>query len=130
MTPAERILAQRQAQRLRWVELAPASDGKPARRVQITRPTETEQPALLQRKGDGFQWSADIEHVKRFVVGWDGFTEADLVGAAGGDQPVPFSAALWADVCADSSDTTTTVAAALLAFLADYHRTLEADAKN
>lgn len=130
MTPAERILAQRQAQRLRWVELAPASDGKPARRVQITRPTETEQPAFLQRKGDGFQWSADIEHVKRFVVGWDGFLESDLVGAAGGDQPVPFSAALWADVCTDSSDITAKVAEALLTALADYHRAVEADAKN
>lgn len=130
MTPAERILAQRQAQRRSWVELAPASDGKPARRVQITRPTETEQPAFLQRVGDGYQWAADIEHVKRFVVGWDGFTEADLVGAAGGDQPVPFSPALWADVCTDSKATTAKVAEALLAALTDYHRTVEADAKN
>ena len=130
MTPAERILAQRQAQRLRWVEVAPAQDGKAARRVQITRPTETEQPQFLRRTGDKYQWVADLEHVKRFVVGWEGFLESDLVGAAGGDQPVPFNAALWADVCADSSDTVTTVAKALLDTLADYHRALEADAKN
>lgn len=130
MTPAERILAQRQAQRLRWVEVAPAQDGKPARRVQITRPTETEQPKFLRRTGDKYQWVADLEHVKRFVVGWEGFLESDLIGAAGGSEPVPFSAALWADVCADSSDTTVRVAEALLQSIADHAETQAADAKN
>lgn len=130
MTHSERILAQRIAQRTRWVELAPATDGRPARRVQVTRPTETEQPQFLRRSGDGWQWAAELQHVKDFVVGWDGFLETDLVGAAGGAQPVPFSAALWADVCTDSSEITATVAQSLLEMLADYHRAVEADAKN
>ena len=130
MTPAERVLAMRRAQRQSWVEVAPAANGRPARRVQIIRPTETEQPQFLRAVGDKYQWSAELEHVQRFVTDWDGYTEADLVGPAGGSDPVPFSPQLWADVCADSAKTTVKVAQALLDVLSRHAGTSAEDAKN
>lgn len=39
----------------------------------------------------------------RFVVGWEGVLESDLI-PSGGSDPVPFSAPLWRDWVADRSD--------------------------
>jgi hypothetical protein len=84
MTPAERLIAQIKAQRLSWVELEPAADGRAAKRVQITRPPETAMPDFVAKTDDGqYTLKAEIRHVNAYTVGWEGFIESDLVGPAG-----------------------------------------------
>jgi hypothetical protein len=53
MTPAERLISAMRAQRLSWVELEPAKDGRAEKRVQITRPPETAMPDFVAKTDDG-----------------------------------------------------------------------------
>lgn len=92
---ASRLITRLREQRMKWVDLA----GEPGKRVRIIRPTESE---LAQHFFKDGRLVVGIEEVKRFVVEWDGFTEADFLGAAvGSSDPLPFDAALWAEVVAD-----------------------------
>ena len=101
MTPAERLIAQIKAQRLSWVELEPAADGRAAKRVQITRPPETAMPDFVAKTDDGqYTLKAEIRHVNAYTVGWEGFIESDLVGPAGASDPVDFAPELWQTVVA------------------------------
>jgi hypothetical protein len=98
MTPAERLIAQIKAQRLSWVELEPAADGRAAKRVQITRPPETAMPDFVAKTDDGqYTLKAEIRHVNAYTVGWEGFIESDLVGPAGASDPVGLHARAVAD---------------------------------
>lgn len=92
MSNPDILLQKRLAQRETWVELEPAQGSKPARRVRIRRPLET---AILQ-----LQRMEGLEAAMRCIVGWDGFTEADVL-QSGGEDPVPFDEALVRDVLAD-----------------------------
>lgn len=95
-TLAERMLAQRQ----HWVDLG---EGK---RVRIVRPRETEMAALVR--------GVQADHVVQFVDGWDGFTEADLLGpAVGSADPVPFDSAVWSEYVRDRVQVLSTVANAI-----------------
>lgn len=110
---AERMLAQRQ----HWVEVAPG------KRVRYLRPRETE---FSQLAG-----GITAQHVCKFVDGWAGFTEADLLGAAiGSSDPAEFSAELWAEYVLDKVDLLAKVAAEISTRVTD-HITKRADeAKN
>lgn len=90
MSP-ESLLSKMAEQRQFWVTL---SDGK---RVQLRRPTEIELPAVIDGIG--------IEIIAAHACGWDGFTEAVLLGAGiGGSDAVPFDAGLWRAYAADHVD--------------------------
>lgn len=131
MTPAERLIAQIKAQRLSWVELEPAADGRQAKRVQITRPPETAMPDFVAKTDEGqYTLKAEIRHVNAYTVGWEGFIESDLVGPAGASDPVDFTAELWQTVVADKMAWLQTVARAILESIVRHRDALEADAKN
>lgn len=74
-------------------------DGKS---VKLRRPPEAE-------------WTRNIglDFVCRYVIGWAGFSEADLY-AGGGSDAVEFDAALWREVVADRADWLTQCADALI----------------
>lgn len=67
---------------------------EPGKRVRIRRPAEAQVPA--------FAAATPIERVRDNVVGWEGITEADILGPAlGGDAEVSFDAALWGEIVSD-----------------------------
>lgn len=84
-------------------------------KVTFLRPPETEMSELLSVDGDQRTWSVDVSHVKRFVVGWEGFTEEDALGkGVGSTDPLEFSAELWAEMVGDRAEWSSKVAAAIL----------------
>lgn len=94
---AGQLIARIREQRMKWVDL----QGKPGKRVRIIRPTETEQ-SLHFFKDE--RLVVGVEQVRQYVVDWEGFTEADLLGAAvGASDPVAFSSELWAEVVSDKA---------------------------
>ena len=107
MTPdvlVKKLLAQRES----WVDLP---GGK---RVRIRRPAETEVFEMLVLKGGkptGLK--VGLDEVKRRVVGWEGFTEADLI-VSGASDPVEFDADLWQTMIADRRDWVPPIAQALI----------------
>jgi hypothetical protein len=110
------IEQQMMAQRKSWVDLG---DGK---RVQITRPPET-MIGEFSNYGDGkFSVSSVIDRVIKYTVGWDGITEADLLGASvGASDLVPFDPALWALVIEDRAEWLMKIAQALTASIANHY---------
>lgn len=77
------------AQREQWVDL------EPGKRVRVRRPDETEVLTLRRGNVTPEQWA-------RCCVGWDGITEADLLGAAiGSSDLAEFSVELWVIVVRD-----------------------------
>lgn len=129
MSPQEAIAAARTA-RQSWIELEPATDGQPAKRVQLLRPREAELQDFTPKPGQ-----SDIERMVgcavKYVTGWDGITMADLLGAAiAPADPAPFDARLWAEVLPDRMDWLNTVAAGLMDVIATHQRNRAAAAKN
>lgn len=114
------LLRQMRAQRMRWVELDPADPGvegatppPPGKRVRIIRPTEVEIGRHLTR-GDS-SLAVAFEDVVRFTTDWDGFTEADLLGAGlGASDALAFDSDLWAELVANRSHWLKRVGQALL----------------
>jgi hypothetical protein len=87
----DRMLANRDS----WCELAPATDGKAAKRVKLRRPAQCE---ILRMQG-----GVNQDHVLSAAVGWEGFTEADLLGPEiGSSDPVAFDADVWKAYAADN----------------------------
>lgn len=112
------LIARMDAQRTRWV---PLSDGK---RVQIRRPLETEMREFI----GGI---VTVDHVCRYTCGWEGFTEADLLGAAiGSSDAVPFDAALWSRVVRDKVDYVPPVAQAIVAAIDEHLQAIGEATKN
>ena len=131
---SELLIKQLREQRMFWVELAPAgpSDGagpgEPAKRLRLTRPPEVDVGRLLLQGG---RLQVSHDDMLRYSVGWEGFTEADILGpSVGGNTPVPFSADLWALVVADHADWAQSAAQALLASVVKHYEAKSADAKN
>jgi len=117
-SPAERLIAQLRAARLSWF----AIEGT-GQRVQILRPTEVE---MITERG-----RTALEAATAQVVGWDGFTEADLLGPElGSDQVADFDPALWAAYVADRAELTAAVAMEIRRIQADYLQRRQEQAKN
>ena len=111
------LIARMEEQRTRWATLP---DGK---RVQFRRPLETE----LSK----FRSGVDIEHLCEYVCGWDGFTEADLLGPAiGASDAVAFTPKLWARLVRDRIDYVQPVAQAMVAAITEHLASKAATAKN
>lgn len=110
---SEAIIKRLREARMWWLEL------EPGKRVRLIRPSEVEVAQHLFQDG---KLAVGIDAVKRFSVDWDGFTEADLLGAAiGSVDPLPFEAALWAEVVADRSEWVSKVASAILEAAVRHH---------
>jgi hypothetical protein len=76
------------ALRERWVEL------EPGKRVRYHRPRTAEVPEVAK--------AGDIGVAVKLVDGWEGFTEADLLGPSiGANEPVPFHPEVWAEYALD-----------------------------
>lgn len=100
MSETQRVLEALRKQRLHWVDLG---DGL---RVQFRRPLEAELPQL---RGGVY-----VEQVCSYVQGWEGFTEATILGeAVGASDPVEFSADLWAEYVRDHSEYVKKIARAI-----------------
>lgn len=122
---AKEVLAQRKKGREKSVDLG---DGLS---VVITRPPEAHFPALMDFRGTTLTWSIGLDDVRKYVVGWSGFTEATFLGAAvGSADALDFDAALWEDYCTDNVMATKTVAEAILDVVVKYQEQREAIAKN
>lgn len=93
------LIAKALALRERWVDLG---DG---RRVLIRRPGET--PLAQRRRSE-----VTVEWLAGFVIGWEGVTEADVIGT--GTAAVPFDADLWRVVVEDRVEWAAKVAEAVL----------------
>ena len=119
-----RLINQLRAQRQSWVEL------EPGKRVQIMRPPESEINAFMRIDGASRAMVASLAQVSKYVTGWEGITEADLLGASGASDPVPFDAELWGEVVADRGDWLKIVAAALLASIVKHFDQKAAAEKN
>lgn len=106
---AEQLIAAALASRAKWVDL------EGGRRVRVRRPAEHDVRSLLQRDVAGavIGLAADLPEAIRYVVGWEGFTEADFT-PAGASDPVPFSAELWAIWVEDNRRDLATVAQAVI----------------
>jgi hypothetical protein len=90
---SEDLIAKVLAAREFWVDVEPAADGRPVKRVRVRRPPRAELPRLR---------TLQVEHFVSCAVGWDGFTEADLLPPGiGGNSVVPFDAELFAVVARD-----------------------------
>lgn len=117
MSPAEQLIARLRNTRLSWLEVAPG------RKVQVLRPTEVE---MITERSRGA-----LEVATAQVVGWEGFTEATLLGAAlASDTPVPFDAQVWAAYVADNADLTAAVAVEVRRLVAEYLERKQEQAKN
>lgn len=105
------------------------------RSVTIVRPPETEFGSMLKHvdveKKLG-TWEVGPEHVRKYTVGWEGFTEADLLGPEIGasDIKVPFDPEVWAAVAADSTEYQQKVADAILKSVVDHLNGKAETAKN
>lgn len=131
MTPAERLIQQMRDQRKRWITLEEGRGGAAPKRVQIIRPPETDLADFLLDLGGGqHTLQAELRHVEKYVVGWDGFTEADLVGPAGSSDAAPFAPELWREAVTDRLTWMRKIAQALLDMILEHRAAREDTAKN
>lgn len=104
---AEQLAAKLREQREHWVDVG---GGK---RVKLRRPHTVD----LAKFKDGIT----IELITACVVGWGGFTEADLLGPAiGASDPAPFSADLWSEVVRDRVDLVPPIVDALVRIVSEH----------
>lgn len=116
MTP-EQLLARMAEQRAHWATLPGGQ------RVRFHRPPEVELPALAR--------GVHVEHVIQYACGWEGFTEATLLGASvGSADAVPFHRDLWAAWVRDNTEAIAPVAKAMADAVTAHLQAREATAKN
>jgi hypothetical protein len=131
---AEQILKAMRTQR----ELGVPMGGTPEapRRMTLLRPTELEiQRDLLKLLpgADGkpmAKLEVDPDTVHRYVVGWDGYTEADLLGPAGGSDAAPFAPELVREWLANNPADIHVLVEALLTAVATHINSKAEAAKN
>lgn len=85
---ADTLIQKMRRQRELKIEVA---EGKT---ITLLRPPEIEVGSLSR--------GVTLDHVRRYAVGWSGFTEADLL-TAGGSEPVEFHVEIAAELLADHS---------------------------
>ena len=105
MSPAD-LIAKVLAKREFWVDL------EPAKRVRVRRPAEAEMPAFRR---------ITPQQVLGCCVGWDGITEADVLGPSlASPDPAEFSVELWTVVALDRVDWIERVSAAVVKAITEH----------
>lgn len=99
-------------QRRRWFEL-----DEPVRRaLWIERPSDS---SIMRLRDSREDFGVALDVAKDHIVGWRGFTEADLLGASqGSDTPVPFTRELLHEWSRNQADHLVNI----LAFASDLYR--------
>lgn len=116
-TDVQALLARMAAQREAWADLG---GGK---RLKYHRPPEVELPRLAAGVG--------LDQVVQYACGWEGFTEADLLGAAvGSSDAVPFDAQLWRAYVQDHAQALQAAAQAMADTVTQYLQGKADTAKN
>lgn len=112
------LIARLEEQRRHWVDLPGGV------RVRFMRPAETE----FAR----FRLGVTVEHVCQYVDGWDGFTQAVVLGPKQGaaDVKVPFAPELWAALLRDRADWVEPVAKAIVDAITAHLQAKEAASGN
>ncbi len=83
------------------------------KRLTYRRPPEVELPRLIG--------GVKLQHVVEYACGWEGFTTADLLGAAdGSDEVATFSTELWEAYVKDHLDALQAVCDAMAATVSEY----------
>lgn len=90
----------------------------------IQRPTKYEMAKISSEKDASF---FDLAH--RFVVGWDGVTEADLM-PSGGETAVPFDREIWRRWLEDREDFWQPISQAVMESFTRHAEQTKADKKN
>lgn len=79
--------------------------------VKFLRPPECDFVSMLTGNGG---WAVTGDHVRKYTFGWDGYTEADIIGASGAGDPQPFDVDLFAEMSLDDMAMTMKIAEAIL----------------
>lgn len=110
------LLAARKRRREKSVDLG---GGK---KVSFMRPPESDMPRLLKGDGEVKRWEVTLADVRTYVCGWEGFTEADVLGPSVGasDVTVDFDADLWSEIVGDDLGIINKVADAILKSVVDF----------
>lgn len=113
---AQALIARIRAQREFWVDVAPG------KRLRVRRPVET----------DFVRYSRlSVGLCAACVVGWDGFSEADLLGAAiGSSDPLPFDEEACLEVVLDRAEWASVLAIAIAKAIKDHLDAKDAAGKN
>ncbi|WKB52312.1 hypothetical protein [Eleftheria terrae] len=115
------LIQKLRAQRERWVTVG---EGK---RVCLIRPPEAEMIRFVGKGG----MQVELEHLRDYVTGWQGITEADLIGeAVGTSDPVPFTRELWTEVISDRLAWVKLLGTELLQSIAEHRLSLQDAEKN
>lgn len=118
------VLQRLRAARQSWVEL------EPGKRIQITRPPEADMQDFIPRPGES-EVDRMLRCATKYVVGWEGITEADLLGEAlASPEPVKFEPVLWAEVVRDNRDWMMKVVVGLMDVVSAYEKARSESAKN
>jgi hypothetical protein len=119
------LLAQLRKRREKWVDLGEG------RRIKFLRPAESDQGMMLKVEGNKATWAVGIDQVREFVVDWDGFTEANILGPEiGGDMTVAFDRELFEEMVKDDVSWVGKVAQAILDSVVEHINSKDATAKN
>ena len=87
----------------------------------FVRPPESDMGSMLRVEGEQRQWVVGLDHVRKYVIGWRGVTEAFILGPEiGSSDPAEFSPELWAEFCSDDVALVSKVADAILKSVVDH----------
>lgn len=118
MSATQALIARLLEQRDAWCDLG---DGL---RVKLRRPAEAELGQVAAK-------CREAETYLACAVGWDGFSEAALFGAAiGSADPLPFDHDLWMTAARDRGDWIGKVTEHVCNAIFSHRQAREADAKN
>lgn len=135
MTPSE-IKALLLKGRAKWVTVGEVGEGdaKRVQRVKFTRPPESDFHTLLTNVDpvEGkVNWSIELAHVIKYAADWEGFVEADFLGAGvGASDAVPFDRDLFATWVEDNVTAQRKIGSSILSATVDYITAREETAKN
>lgn len=110
-------LARLRKQRERSVEI----DEGGRKKVFFRLPDVEGQNSMLEQVGEQkFMWKVEAGHVCKYVTGWEGITEADLLGeTVGSSDLVGFDQELWSEYVMYESALLGKIASALLKAVVD-----------
>lgn len=93
-------------------------------KIFFTRPPEVEMAKYLHASADEtdtVRWGISVEEMKRYVTGWEGFTEATFLGSSiGASDPEPFSKELFSVWIDDNAKHATRISGAIIDSMVDF----------